>query len=114
LVTTDERAQHSEYEGAAAALEFALWSLDEQLETIKEIDAKSERAITLGIAILAVFPGTLTFQLGSADGVVTIAALTSAVLVAIPFLVAVWLFFHAYAALNLSSARRRTPARRLR
>ena len=100
-MTTNDSLQQLEYGGAGVALEFALWSLNEQLQTIKEIDAKSERAITLGVAIVAVFSGALTFQLGSADGVVTILAVGSAVLVAIPFMVAVWLFFRAYAALNL-------------
>ena len=100
-MTTDEVVQHSEYGGAGAALEFALWSLSEQLQTIKDIDAKSERAITLGAAIVALFSGALTFQLSAADRLATITALSSAALVAGTFVVAVWFFFRSYAALNL-------------
>lgn len=99
-MTTDDSTQ-TEYAGGAAALEFALWSLDEQLQAVKNIDAKSDRAITLGGAIVAVFSGTLTLQLNGADRAVTITALSSAVLVAIPFIAAVWLFFSSYSALNL-------------
>ena len=100
-MTTDEVDQILQYEGAGAALEFAVWSLTEQLQTIKDIDAKSERAITLGAAIVALFSGALTFQLSAADRLVTITALSSAVLVASAFILAVWLFFRSYAAPNL-------------
>ena len=55
----------SEYEGASAALEFALWRLDEQLQAIKSIDAKSERAVTIAAALLALLAGAGTFQLSS-------------------------------------------------
>lgn len=92
---------HIEYAGSAAALEFALWSLDEQLRAIKDIDAKSERAITLAVAIVALFSGVLTFQLDTSDRTVTVTAVSSTVLVALPFTIAVWLFFRAYAAVNL-------------
>ena len=88
------------YEGAAAALEFAMWSLDEQLRAIQTTDAKSERAITLGVAIVALFSGALTFQLGDSDRAATIVALCAAVLVAGCFIAAVWLFFRSYAAVN--------------
>ncbi|MYE32340.1 MAG: hypothetical protein F4X80_06785 [Chloroflexi bacterium] len=99
-MTTND-SPHIEYGGAAAALEFARWSLDEQLRAIKDIDAKSERAITLAVAIVALFSGVLTFQLDTSDRTVTITAVSSAVLVAFPFTVAVWLFFRAYSAVNL-------------
>ena len=59
----DEPEPAMKYEGAAAALEFAMWSLDDQIRTIERTDGKSERAITLGITVVALFSGALTFQL---------------------------------------------------
>lgn len=98
-MTTNARQQQSEYGGAGAALEFALWSLNEQLQTIKEIDAKSERALTLAVAILALFSGAVTLQWGEATDQLRLA--TVAVVVIGTFLLAVVLFFRSQEASNL-------------
>ena len=99
-MASDEPQPASDYEGAGAALEFAMWSLDEQLRAIQTTDGKSERAITLGVAIVTLFSGALTFQLGDAGRGVTMLALGTAVLVVGCFVAAVWLFFRSYAAVN--------------
>ena len=88
-----------EYEGAGVALEFALWSLDEQLQTIKEMDAKAERALTLAVAILALFSGAITFQWGEATDQLRLAAVSAIVIGT--FLLAVVLFFRSQEASNL-------------
>ena len=88
-----------EYGGAGVALEFALWSLDEQLQTIKEIDAKAERALTLAVAILALFSGAITFQWGEATDQLLLAAVSAVVIGT--FLLAVVLFFRSQEASNL-------------
>ena len=98
-MTTDEVVQHSEYGGAGAALEFALWSLNEQLQTIKDIDAKAERALTLAVAILALFSGASTFQLGGVGQQSWLVA-AAAVVVGV-FLLAVVLFFRCQDLANL-------------
>ena len=99
-MTTGEAEQGRGFEGASAALEFAIWSLDEQMRAIQTTDAKSERAITLGVAIVALFSGALTFQLGGSDRAAAIMALGAAAMVAACFVAAVWLFFRSYAAVN--------------
>ena len=98
-MTTDDVVQHSEYGGAGAALEFALWSLDEPLQTIKDIDAKAERALTLAVAILALFSGATTFQLSGGNNPWWLVA-GAAVVIGI-FLVAVVLFFRCQDFANL-------------
>lgn len=98
-MTTDASEQHLEYGGGGAALEFALWSLDEQLQTIKDVDAKAERALTLAVAILALFSGVSTLGLGDATDQVRIAAI-AAVVIAF-FVVAVVLFFRCQEAADL-------------
>ena len=98
-MTTDDVPQHSEYGGAGAALEFALWSLNEQLQTIKDIDAKAERALTLAVAILALFSGASTFQLSGGSHQSWLVA--AAALVVGIFLVAVVLFFRCQDFANL-------------
>lgn len=98
-MTTNDSVQQLEYGGAGAALEFALWSLDEQLQTIKEIDAKAERALTLAVAILALFSGAITFQWGEATDQLRLAAVGAAVIGT--FLLAVVLFFRSQEASNL-------------
>lgn len=90
----------TKYEGAAAALEFATWGLDDQIRTIERTDGKSERAITLGIAIVALFSGALTFQLDGSGRAAAIVALGASIVVAGCFIAAVWLFFRSYAAVN--------------
>lgn len=97
MATND--SQQTEYAGAAAALEFALWSLDEQLRTIKDIDAKAERALTLAVAILALFSGASTFGWGDATDQLRLAAI-AAVVIAF-FVLAVMLFFRCQEAANL-------------
>ena len=99
-MTSRTEEQAPRYEGATAALEFAIWSLDDQIRTMERTDGKSERAITLGVAIIALFSGALTFQLADADRSATIVALCSMPLVAGCFIAAVWLFFRSYAAVN--------------
>ena len=89
-----------EYEGAGPALEFATWSLDDQIRTIQTTDAKSERAITLGVTIVALFSGALTFQLGAAGRAEAIIVLGAAMTVAGCFIAAVWLFFRSYAVVD--------------
>ena len=88
-----------EYEGDGAALELAMWSLDEQLQTIKDIDAKAERALTLAVAILALFSGASTFQWGEVGDrwwlVAAVAAVTGV------FLITVVLYFRCQAFANL-------------
>ena len=98
-MTTDDVVQHSEYGGAGAALEFALWSLDEQLQTIKDIDAKAERALTLAVAILALFSGASTFQLSGENNPWWL-VVGAAVVIGI-FLIAVLLFFRCQEFANL-------------
>ena len=99
-MTNDEPGHEPGFDGAAAAQEFAVWSLDEQLRAIRTTDAKSERAITLAVAILALFSGALTFQLDGAGRAGTLTALVAASGVAGCFVAAVWLFFRSYAAVN--------------
>ncbi len=98
-MATDDSEQHLEYEGAGAALEFALWSLDEQLQTIKNIDAKAERALTLAVAVLALFSGASTFQLSGGSNQWWLVA-AAAVVIGI-FLIAVLLFFRCQEFANL-------------
>ena len=95
----DEPEPAMKYEGAAAALEFAMWSLDEQLQTIKDIDARAERALTLAVAILALFSGASTFQWGGLGERWWLLA-PAAVVIGV-FLTAVLLFFRCQEAANL-------------
>ena len=98
-MTTGEAGGEPRFEGASAALEFAIWSLDEQLRTIKDIDAKAERALTLAVAILALFSGASTFQWGGlSDQWWLIAA--AGVVISI-FLIAVLFFFRCQEYANL-------------
>lgn len=96
---TNNDSTHIEYGGGGAALEFALWSLDEQLQAIKDIDAKAERALTLAVAILALFSGASTLGWGAATDQLRLAAI-AAVVIAF-FVVAVVLFFRCQEAANL-------------
>ena len=89
-----------DYEGAGPALEFALWSLGDQIQTIERTDGKSERAITLGITIVALFSGALTFQLDGSGRAGAIVALSASIVVAGCFIAAVWLFFRSYAVVD--------------
>ena len=98
-MASDEPQPAVEYEGAGAALEFAIWSLDEQLQTIKDIDAKAERALTLAVAILALFSGASTFQWGGVSEPWWLLA-PAAVVIGV-FLCAVLLFFRCQEAANL-------------
>ncbi len=98
-MTTDDGSQILQYGGAGAALEFALWSLDEQLQTIKTLDAKAERALTLAVAILALFSGASTLQWGDATDQLRFAAIAGAVIGF--FVLAVVLFFRCQEAANL-------------
>ncbi len=95
----DEPQPALEYEGSDLALEFAMWSLDEQLRTIKDIDAKAERALTLAVAILALFSGASTFQWEGVSERWWLVAAAGVVLVI--FLVAVVFFFRCQEAANL-------------
>ena len=99
-MASDEPQPALEYEGAATALEFAIWSLDDQIRTIERTDGKSERAITLGIAVVALFSGALTFQLDGSGRAGAMVALSASLVVAGCFIAAVWLFFRSYAAVN--------------
>ena len=99
-MTTNDSLQQLEYEGAGVALEFALWSLDDQIRAVERIEGKSERAITLGVAIVALFSGALTFQLDVLTSAEAVVGLVAAGLVAACFIAAVWLFFRSYAAVN--------------
>ena len=98
-MASDEPQPALEYEGAGAALEFAMWGLDEQLQTIKDIDAKAERALTLAVAILALFSGASTFQWGGVSEPWWLVAAAGVVLAI--FLVAVASFFRCQEAANL-------------
>lgn len=99
-MTTDDVGGEREFEGAGAALEFAIWGLSDQVRTIERTDAKSERAMTLAVAIFALFSGALTFQLDSPGRLATVVASVAAISVAGCFVLAVWLFFRSYAAIN--------------
>lgn len=99
-MTTDGGERERNFEGAGAALEFAIWSLDEQLLAIRTTDAKSERAITLAVAILALFSTALTFRMGGAGSAGAAMAIVAAVAVALSFVLAVWLFFRSYSWVN--------------
>ena len=96
----DEGGRERNFEGAGAALEFALWSLDEQMLAIRTTDAKSEHAITLAVAILALFSTALTFRIDGAGSAEAAAAIVAAVVVAGCFVLAVWLFFRSYSWVN--------------
>ena len=102
-MTTDGGGGDREFEGAGAALEFAIWSLDQQQQALRDFDAKSERALTLAVAILAIFSAASTFFLG-ADGFAASNRLpwlaASAALFLIFFAVA-GLFFRSQAALGM-------------
>lgn len=99
-MTTEGTDGKQGFNGAGAALEHAVWSLSDQVRTIERTDGKSERAITLAVAILALFSGALTFQLEDAGRAGTIVALGAATVVAGCFVAAVWFFFRSYAAVN--------------
>ena len=76
-----------------------MWSLDEQLRTIKDIDAKAERALTLAVAILALFSGASTLQWSGLSEPWWLVAAAAVVLTV--FLLAVVLFFRCQEAANL-------------
>ena len=76
-----------------------MWSLDEQLQTIKDIDAKAERALTLAVAILALFSGASTFQWSGLSEPLWLLA-PAAVVIGV-FLGTVLLFFRCQEAANL-------------
>ena len=99
-MATDDPESAPELEGAGVALEFAIWGLDDQIRTIERTDGKSERAITLGVAIVVLFSGALTFQLDGAGRAATVVALCAAIVVASGFMAAVRLFFRSYEATN--------------
>ena len=86
-----------------------MWSLDEQLQTIKDIDARAERALTLAVAILALFSGASTFQWGGLGERWWLLA-PAAVVIGV-FLTAVLLFFRCQEAANLHLGPDRTDAR---
>lgn len=99
-MTSGDGERERNFEGAGAALEFAIWGLSDQVRTIERTDAKSERAMTLAVAIFALFSGALTFQLDSPGRLATVVASVAAIAVAGCFVLAVWLFFRSYAAIN--------------
>ena len=43
----------AQFSGASAALDFAVWSLTDQMRAIETTDAKSERALTVAMAVIA-------------------------------------------------------------
>ena len=88
------------FEGASAALEFAVWSLSDQVRTIETTDGKSERALTLAVAVIGLFSGALTFQLDEAGRAEAVVGLIAAPLVVVCFVAATWLFFRSYAMTN--------------
>lgn len=99
-MTGDEGGRERNFEGAGAALEFALWGLSDQVRTIERTDAKTELAMTLAVAIFALFSGALTFQLDSPGRLATVVASVAAIAVAGCFVLAVWLLFQSYRAVN--------------
>jgi len=64
-MTSDDGGRGPNFEGAGAALEFARWGLVQQQQALRGFDAKSERALTLAVAILAIFSAASTFFLGA-------------------------------------------------
>ncbi len=100
-MTSDEGGRERNFKGAGAALEFALWSLDQQQQTFRGFDGKSERALTLAVAILAVYAAASTTFPGADMSAVSnrpLWLIVSLVLFVIFFAIA-GIFFHSQAAL---------------
>ena len=99
-MTINETNREPGFEGARAALEFATWSLNEQLEAIRQIDTKSQRVFTLAVAILVLLSGAGTLPLSDRPEW-PIQSVVAGGITVLFFIVAVWFFFHAQAATDL-------------
>ena len=101
-MATDGGGDEREFEGAGAALEFAIWGLDEQMLAIRTTDAKSERAITLAVAILAISAAASTFLEADtpdvSNRIMWVLAFGTLILT---FLAITWLSFRSQAALSM-------------
>lgn len=100
---SDEGGRERNFKGAGAALEFALWSLDQQQQALRGFDGKSERALTLAVAILAVYAAASTIFPGADMSAVSNRPqwlIVSLVLIVI-FPIVIFLFFHSQAALSI-------------
>ena len=102
-MTTDDGGGERNFGGAGAALEFAIWSLDQQQQALRDFDAKSERALTLAVAILAISAAASTFFLGAdAPGVSNrIMWLLASGILLLSFLAIIWLSFRSQTALSM-------------
>ena len=103
MATDDGGGGERKFEGAGAALEFAIWSLDQQQQALRDFDAKSERALTLAVAILAISAAASTFFLG-ADAIAAsnrIMWLLASLALLLIFLAITWFSFHSQTALSM-------------
>ena len=102
-MTGGEGGRERNFEGAGAALEFALWGLGQQQQALRGFDAKSERALTLGVAILAIFSAASTFFLGADTFGVSnrLPWLVASAALFLSFFAVAGLFFHSQAAISM-------------